>query len=206
MRIVLIRHGQTEWNAVDRIRGQVDVALDEVGLAQAEATARRVARDWSPGALFSSPLSRAVQTAAPLAGLLGLMVERVEAFTDMSFGEWQGLTGEEVMARWPEMARQWLASPHTVSFPGGESLSMVRARVASALATLAGQHQGQTIAIVGHTVVNRVMLCYALGIDDSNYWRLGQHTCAVNVLDWKDGVFYIELLNDTSHLRKAQVE
>jgi len=203
-RVVLIRHGQTRWNRVERIRGQVDIPLDDVGMAQAEATGRRVAEEWKPAAVYSSPLRRAVQTAQPLARLLGQKVQLEEGFNDLNFGEWQGLSPQEVKERWPGLAETWLTAPHLVAFPEGESLDLVRKRSGAALHKLIDRHEGRTIALVGHNALNRVMLCYILGIHDANYWRVEQCTCAVNVFRWRDGIFYIESLNDTCHLRPLQ--
>ncbi len=200
-RIILIRHGQTLWNQVERVRGQVDIPLDDVGLAQAEVTARRVAEEWQPVAVYSSPLRRAVQTAQPLATMLGVEVQTDPGFNDMSFGEWQGLSPQEVTQRWPELASAWLQVPHRVTFPDGESLDEVKDRSTAALQRVMDRHLDTTIAIFGHTVLNRVLLCAVLGIDNSNYWRIGQHTCAINVFEWRDGAFYIEALNDACHLQ-----
>jgi len=204
-RIILIRHGQTAWNKVERIRGQVDVPLDEVGLAQAEATAKRVANEWQPVAVYCSPLGRAVQTAQPIARYLGQDARAVAGFYDMNFGQWQGLSPEEVTQRWPQLARTWLEAPHKAIFPGGESLARVRQRSMEALHQVIARHEGAVVAIVGHTVVNRVLLCAVLGLDNSNYWRIGQETCAINVFEWRNGVFFIESINDTCHLRPRPV-
>jgi len=200
-RIILIRHGQTAWNKVERIRGQVEIPLDETGLVQAEATARRVVAEWQPLAVYCSPLQRAVQTAQPIARRLGLGIQPVPGLNDMDFGQWQGLSPEEVKARWPDLARAWLRAPHTVTFPGGESLDQVKERSMAALHQIIARHAEEEVAIVGHTVVNRVLLCAVLGLDNSNYWRIGQETCAINVFKWRKGIFFIESINDTCHLR-----
>ena len=200
-RIILVRHGQTAWNRQELIRGQVDVPLDDTGLAQAAATAARIAAEWKPVALYSSPLPRAVQTAQTIADRLGLEVRTVAGFNDMNFGQWQGLSYTEVQQRWPEMSQAWLTTPHTVIFPNGESLSRVRQRGMSALCQVIKQHPDQDAVIVGHTVLNRVLLCAVLGLDDSHHWRIGQDTCAVNMIEWREGVFFVGSLNDTCHLR-----
>lgn len=200
-RIILVRHGQTAWNREDLIRGQVDVHLDETGLAQAAATATRIAAEWKPVALYSSPLRRALQTAHLIADRLGLEVRTVAGFNDMNFGQWQGLSYTEVRQRWPEMSQAWLRTPHTVTFPNGESLAQVRQRGMSALHQVIKQHPDHDVVIVGHTVLNRVLLCAALGLDDSHHWRIGQDTCAVNMIEWREGVFFIGSLNETWHLR-----
>lgn len=200
-RIILIRHGQTAWNAEERIRGQVDVPLDPLGVRQARATAARVAREWLPVAVYCSPLERAVQTARYIADELGLNVQTVPQLNDMNFGSWQGLSYHEVRASWPEMARQWMEEPDRVSFPGGESLAMVQERGMAALHRIIANHPDEQVVVVGHTVLNRVLLCATLGLTNAAHWRIGQDTCAVNVIDWQKGSFYLQSLNDVCHLR-----
>ena len=199
-RIILIRHGQTAWNKVERIRGQVEIPLDETGLAQAEATARRVVDEWKPVAVYCSPLQRAVQTAQAIARRLGQDVRPMSGFNDMNFGQWQGLSPEEAEQRWPNLARAWLEAPHTVTFPDGESLNQLKERSMAALHQVIERHREEELVIVGHTVVNRVLLCAVLGLDNSNYWRIGQDTCAINVIKWRKGIFFIESINDRCHL------
>ncbi|MGC8787600.1 MAG: histidine phosphatase family protein [Anaerolineae bacterium] len=201
-RIILVRHGQTAWNQTERIRGQVDIPLDEVGLAQAEATATRVADEWEPAAIYSSPLLRAVQTAQAIARKCNLDVQIVEGMNDMNFGQWQGVPYDEVERRWPELVHAWLRAPHTVTFPDGENLAIVRQRAMAALNQLIERHPNDEIVIVAHTVVNRVLLCAVLGLENSEYWRIGQDTCAINVIEWRKGKFFIHSLNDTCHLRQ----
>ncbi|HNR97289.1 MAG TPA: histidine phosphatase family protein [Anaerolineae bacterium] len=200
-RIILIRHGQTTWNAEERIRGQVEVPLDSVGISQAQATAARVAREWQPAAVYCSPLQRAVQTAQFIADRVGLDAQVVPELNDMDFGVWQGLTYREVRANWPELARQWMEEPERVSFPGGETLDMVRERGMAALQRIIERHPDQQVVVVGHTVLNRVLLCGVLGLTNAAHWRIGQDTCAVNVIDWQKGTYYLQSLNDICHLR-----
>ncbi len=201
IRIILVRHGQTAFNRQDMIRGQADVPLDETGLAQAAATATRIASEWKPAAVYSSPLRRAVQTSRPIADRLGLEVNTVADLTDMDFGQWQGLTYTEVRRRWPELSQTWATAPDTVTFPNGENLARVRQRGMSAVHRILVQHPDQELVIIGHTVLNRVLLCAMLGLDDSHHWRIGQDTCAVNTIEWRDELFFINSLNDTCHLR-----
>ena len=201
MRIILVRHGQTTWNKEDRVRGQTEVPLDDTGLAQAEATAVRVIGDFKPAAVFCSPLRRAVQTAEAIAQKAGVSAQPVAGLNDLHFGQWQGLAVTEVRQRWPEMARAWFEAPHTVRFPAGESLDILRDRGMAAVRQIADRHPDQDVVIVGHMVVNRVLLLATLGLDNSHYWRIGQDTCAINVIEWRDSAFYIHSINDTCHLR-----
>lgn len=203
--IVLIRHGQTVWNRENRFRGQADVELDEVGLQQAEATGRYVAARWPVVAVYASPLSRTMRTAEAVAHARGLTVQPLDGLLDISFGAWQGQRAAEVAQHSPDLFRAWVETPHTVRFPGGESLALVRSRVVAALDEVVARHPGQAAALVSHTVVNRVLLCAVLGWGNERFWRLQQETCAVNVFDaGADGAFTITLLNDTSHLQGIQ--
>jgi broad specificity phosphatase PhoE len=207
-RIVLVRHGQTVWNREVRFRGQADVELDEFGLKQAEATGRYIATRWPVAAVYASPMYRAMKTAEAIARAHGLTARPLDGLVDISFGEWQGLSPEEVSERNPDLLRAWVEAPHTVHFPGGETLDIVRSRVVAALDAVIAQHDEQTVALVSHTVVNRVLLCAVLGLGNDHFWRLQQDTCCVNVLDAERdtgqggrNVFTVVLLNDTSHLQ-----
>lgn len=201
-RIVLVRHGQTVWNREERFRGQADVELDEFGLKQAEATGRYLAARWPAVTVYASPMSRVMQTAEGIARAQGLTVHPLEGLLDINFGEWQGRLADEVAQHYPDLYRTWLEAPHTVHFPGGEKLDDVRSRVVAALDEVIAHHLGQTVVLVSHTVVNRVLLCAVLGLGNEHFWRLRQETCAVNVFDAEEnGTFTIALLNDTCHLQ-----
>jgi broad specificity phosphatase PhoE len=201
--ILLVRHGQTTWNVERRYRGQADVPLDEVGRRQAEATARYVVARWSPSAVYASPLQRAADTAQAIADATGLQVVRSEGLLDINFGELQGMASSDARARFPEITRSWVESPHTTQFPGGESLKDVRERAHKALRETVSNHPNETVVLVAHTVYNRVMLCTALDLGNEYFWRLDQETCAVNLLRWNGERFDLSAMNDTSHLWQA---
>jgi broad specificity phosphatase PhoE len=200
-RLILVRHGETEWNRVERFRGRADVPLNAAGLAQAEATARRIAHTWQPAAVIASPLGRAVQTGEAIARACDLTVEPIPDLMDIDYGQWQGLTAEQVGEQWPELLARWHAAPHTLEIPGGETLSQLRARAVSALVTSIQRFRGQTFVLVGHTVLNRVLLLAMLGLGNERFWHLRQGTCAINVIEAEAGDFAIVTLNDTAHLQ-----
>jgi len=199
--IILVRHGQTEWNRVERFRGRVDVPLNEVGLAQAEATGRRIAAQWQPAAIYSSPLSRAMATANAIARQASLQVQVHQGLLDIDYGQWHGLTPDEVKTRWPDDHDAWYHHPETACIPGGETLADLRVRGLAAVNELAERYDGETIVLVGHTVINRVILLAVLGLGNDRFWRLRQDTCAINVFEAAAGDFTIVSLNDTCHLR-----
>jgi probable phosphoglycerate mutase len=198
--IVLIRHGQTEWNRNDRFRGRADVPLNETGLAQAEATGWRVAKAWQPVAVYSSPLGRAVKTAEAIAKHFDLPVQIHPGLADIDFGDWQGLTPDEARQRWPEQIDRWYNYPELARIPNGESLADLRQRAMQTIQELTGKHPSDTIALVGHTVINRIILLSVLGLGNKRFWKIKQDTCAINVFEAEEDNFTLVSVNDTCHL------
>ena len=198
--IILVRHGQTEWNRVERFRGRADVPLNETGLAQAEATGLRIHGEWQPSAVYSSPLSRAVRTAEAIAKHFDLPVQIHPGLADIDYGEWQGLTPDEVRDRWPAELHAWYHQPDEAIIPGGETLAQLRSRGMSTVNELSARHAEQTIVLVGHTVINRIILLGVLGLGNERFWHIKQDTCAINVFEAEKGDFVLVSLNDTCHL------
>ena len=201
-RIIIVRHGRTEWNRVERFRGRADLKLDEVGIKQAEAAAARIA-GWQVSAVYSSPLHRALTTAEILVRPFNLKVKLLPCIIDIDYGEWQGLSPEEASDRYGDLYSTWLTSPHQVKFPGGESLDEVRERVASAVDNLIAQHPKETIVLVSHKAVCQILILSLLGLDNSHFWEITQDVCAVNVFEVRGGVPSALLINDTCHLKAS---
>ena len=199
-RFILVRHGETEWNRVERFRGRADVPLNDTGLAQAEATGRRVAAEWLPTAIYSSPLSRSVKTAEAIATHFEFQVQIHLGLADIDYGEWQGLSPQEARQRWSKEVDAWYNKPHQARIPGGETLEDLRARAMQTVNELAERHPGETIVLVGHTVINRIILLGVLGLGNERFWRIRQDTCAINVFEAEMGDFTLVSLNDTCHL------
>lgn len=198
--IILVRHGQTEWNRVERFRGRVDVPLNEAGLAQAEAAGRRIAAEWRPAAVYSSPLSRATQTAEAIARPLNLPVEMAPGLVDIDYGQWQGRTPDEAREQWPQIVDRWYNRPPSARIPGGETLAEVQARAMAAVRELSARHPGQTIVLVSHTVVNRAILLGVMGAGLDRFWELRQDNGAINVLEVEGERCTLVAMNDTCHL------
>ncbi len=199
--ILLTRHGQTEWNREVRYRGQLDVPLNATGERQAAALAERLAA-YPVAAIYSGPLQRAVRTGQICAERLGLTPQVLPGLLDTSFGEWQGLTPAEVDARYPELHRRYLTTPADVHFPGGENLAAVQQRAVAALETSIARHPEQTIVLVAHMGVNKVLLCAVLGLDLNHFWALRQDTCCLNIFRTQGpGQYEIVTLNDTCHMQ-----
>lgn len=198
-RVILVRHGQTEWNRVERFRGRSDIELNETGRRQAQALARRL-RGWDIDAIFSSPLKRALQTAQPIARACGLEIGALGGIADVDYGQWVGRSPDEVAAEYPSLFQTWAEAPHLVEFPGGESLAQVRARAWAAMEEVCTRHEEQQIVLVSHVVVNRVLICAALNVDNSCFWKVAQDNAAINILERDQAGHRLLLLNDTCHL------
>ena len=200
-RIILVRHGETKWNRVERFRGRADIPLNGTGLLQAQAAGKRIADEWKPVAIYSSPLSRAIRTAEAVAWHFGLRIQIHQGLVDIDYGQWQGLTPDEARQRWPDIVNSWYNAPQTAQIPGGETLDNLRSRAFGVVDEMAALHKGQTIVLVSHTVINRIILLGVLGLGNDRFWRLRQDTCAINVFEVEGGVFTLGSLNDTYHLR-----
>jgi probable phosphoglycerate mutase len=201
--IVLVRHGETEWNREERYRGRIDVDLDDTGRAQAEACARRIAAAWQPVAVYASPLVRAVHTAQPIAALCGLAVETIPDLVDIDYGDWHGLTAAEAAARWPDLAEAWERSPGSAAPPRGEPVRALQRRAVAALERLGEGHPSGTVVAVSHTAFNRAAILGALGGPLDAFHRVGQSNGAINVIDVANRRFVVWSVNDTCHLAET---
>ena len=203
--IYLVRHGQTAWNKEEIFRGRTDVPLDETGLKQAEL-AGQYFKGIEIHAIYSSPLSRAWQTAQKIAQIQTVKVEPLEGILDMSFGDWEGHAHQEIRKMDNETYRQWVESPHLVKLPGRESLDDVRGRAMAALEEVLRKHSEKTIVLVSHRVVCKVMICTILGLDNSHFWQIAQDTTAINLIQYKKGKYILSLMNETCHLKALKEE
>lgn len=198
--IILVRHGQTPWNKDKIFRGTYDIPHNETGQEEARLTG-----EWLKGetiyAAYCSPLSRARDTAEAIARHHGLMVEDLPGIIDLNYGDWQGLPLAEVKVKYADLYRQWETAPHTVRFPGGETLEEVRRRAWGTVEEVVQRHPGQTILLAAHRVVNKVLIACFIGLDNSHFWRIGQDTTAINRFQKVDDTWHLILINDTCHLR-----
>jgi len=203
--IYLVRHGQTAWNKEEIFRGRTDVPLDETGLKQAEL-AGQYFKGMEIHGIYSSPLSRAWQTAQTVAQFHRLKVESLVGIIDMSFGNWEGHAHQEIRKIDNETYRQWVESPHLVRLPGGESLDDVRTRALGTMEEVIRKHQGETLILVSHRVVCKVLICAILGLDNSHFWQIAQDTTAINLIQYKNGRYILSLMNETCHLKALKEE
>ena len=197
--ILLIRHGETEWNREEVFRGRADVPLSKRGREQARLLGEAL-KGSGVQTVYTSPLSRARQTADPVARALGLEAQVEERLVDMSFGQWEGRPRAEVEKADPALYRAWLTQPQDFRPPDGESLANVIARAWPAMGEIAARHKGGRAAIVTHRVVCKVLLCSALGAGEAAFWRVRVDTASISLLDASDDLWVVTRLNDTHHL------
>jgi broad specificity phosphatase PhoE len=149
--LILIRHGETDWNVEARYQGQADPPLNEQGIAQAHHLANSLA-DIGLDVIYTSPLQRAQQTAQLLARQLGIPLWEEPRLMEINQGEWQGLLRSEIEERYPELFQRWLTKPWSVTLPAGESLEQVQARVNAALDDIVGRHPDESVGLVAHRI------------------------------------------------------
>jgi broad specificity phosphatase PhoE len=168
--LLLVRHGETDWNRDNRFQGHADPPLNDLGHEQAAELAAALAGEELT-AVYSSPLRRALETADPLAAPRGFAAVPVEGLQEVDVGSWEGLTRAEVEARFPEQFRRWLA--HGQGWTDGETYEQMGERVIASLRELANRHQGDRIAAVTHGGPIRAALALAAGISHSEARRRG---------------------------------
>ena len=206
-KILLTRHGHVEGIRPERFRGRTDLALTELGKAQAKAVAARIAAHWKPDAVYTSPMRRSQATAATIAEACGVTSAVLDQLNDIDYGDWQWRTQDEVKVASPELLALWHHAPHLVRFPGGESLQDLVARAAEALRFTIRSYPAKThtVVLVGHDSVNRALLMQLLDQPVSAYWRLAQHPCTLNEIDIVGQQICVLRVNDTAHLDTVSI-
>lgn len=200
LEIVLARHGETDWNVSEVFRGRVDVALNETGVRQAELLGEYLS-SVQIDAVYSSPLKRALETATAVACHHALKVDIVNGLIDFDYGEWQGLSQPEVKEKFRELHAAWMSHPEKVRMPAGESLEDVRRRAAGVVDKVVERYGQGSVLLVSHRVVNKVLICALLGLDNSHFWNIRLDTCGITSFIYDEGRFILARHNDTSYLK-----
>jgi len=197
-RLILIRHGETRANREFRYIGARDDALTEHGQAQAEKLAEALST-LPVAAIYSSPLQRAYRTALPIAACHGLTVQVVDDLRESNFGAWEGLSRAEVLARDADHLLAW-ERDSSIAPPGGESLEAMHRRVLAFVEKLARTHPDQTVALVSHVGPIKAVLCAALSAPVSSAFRIFLDPATISVVDWRQTMPVVRLVNSHSHL------
>lgn len=206
LKLIVVRHAESQWNPIGRYQGLLDPDLTERGVEQAKKLAQ-VLKKENINALFSSPLKRTFRTAQIIGEEIGLEPIKEEKIIEIDHGVWSGLLVDEVKEKFPKDFELWLKEPHKVKFPEGESLLDVFKRIKDFLEFLLENYNEKTVAIVSHTVPIRCLYCAVLDIDLSKFWSFGCDNASYSVvyLD-AEGRNVIQKLNITCHLGDLYVE
>lgn len=195
--LFLVRHGETEGSGEKRYKGTIDVPLSEGGIRQMERASGFI-RALLKGPLrgvYSSDLIRAVRSAVVIAAPHGTGPVALEGLRERNFGQWEGLTFDEIRARHPREFAAWAKDPLRFSPVGGESTVEVRDRVVRAMDGILSAHTGGDVVVVAHGGVNRVLLCHFLGMPLENLFRVEQDFACVNIISFHDGYPAVRLVN-----------
>lgn len=200
-KLILVRHGETVWNAEKKFQGHTDIALSPAGLEQATRLADRLASE-KIAAVYSSDLNRAFVTAETVARRHNLTVNEVPSLREIRFGDWEGLTYTAIHEKWPSQLSGLFTTPGEIVIPGGESFYELKKRAADAIADLVAKHEDETVVVVSHGGTIRTIFCSILDINLNHLWGIRQDNTAVNIIEYYDGRALISLVNDTHHLQQ----
>jgi broad specificity phosphatase PhoE len=202
--LVLVRHGETNWNIQRKIQGWKGTSLNALGLRQARLVSARLEKmGLKPDGVLVSDLKRALQTAQIIAKRLGVSVTRWKEWRERSFGDWEGRNIEQILSKY-RLGKQVRVDPFMAFDPkGGESMPVFEKRVTHALERVEKEHAGKTMVIVTHGGPVRIAACIATGIPAKKYFLLGRPgNTAVTVIQSQGGTRWLESYNDTAHLEK----
>jgi broad specificity phosphatase PhoE len=200
--ILLIRHGETAWNREKVFRGVYDIPLNENGRLQAGLLAEAMA-PCTIDAAYTSPLSRARETAQIALAPQGIEAADHEGLTDFNYGDWTGLSEGLVAQKWPREYSRWMIEPYAVHPPGGDTLQDVLDRAFECVEKLSEDHAGQTIALFAHRVVNKLLILGMLTLGVERFAFIRQDNCCVNEFERTKTGYIVIRLNDTAHIRQA---
>ena len=203
-RIILVRHGETDWNKEGRFQGQIDIPLNETGKNQAQkASTYLKSIDFSKA--YSSSMSRPLETAKIILGKKSnLSILKIDELLEISHGLWEGKLEKEIKTTWPEMLKKWHQEPENVIMPEGESIEDVSKRSLNAWQNICkNQNKNDITLVVAHDAVNKTLICNLLGLSYSQIWTIKQGNGGITVIDIfdnpdKDNV--LSALNITTHL------
>jgi broad specificity phosphatase PhoE len=203
MKIYVVRHGETAWNKEEVFRGRKDIPLNDTGLRQAERTGAFFA-DKGVSAIYSSPLTRAKQTASKIGEVCSLPVKLDDAFIDMDFGSWEGLSLAAVQQRFPQPLDTWRRYPHRFRIQGAETLAQVRKRVRQGLQA-ALTADGPVVLIVTHRVICKLLTLHFLDVSNRFFWKIKCDPTSITLAEQAGEEITLSMVNQTLHLQDPAI-
>ena len=202
MKLLLVRHAETDWNLNRRYQSYSDVPVNQNGVQQALSLAKRLSKERID-AIYSSDLWRAMETANCIAREYKpvLAVQSDPRWRELSFGKWEGLNHEEIQAGWQTEVNAWYADPVNSCPPEGETMRQLSERVCSAWNDLQSKHKDENVLLVSHGGAIQVLLCMLLGVELNRYWQFHVRPAALTEIRIFDAGAILDVFNDVSHLK-----
>lgn len=202
MNLILVRHGETDWNRTGRCQGVADIDLSDTGRRQVVELADSL-KDANISAVYSSDLVRALRTAREIASRHSLGVNIDKNLREMDQGELEGLLFEEIRDRYADVLREWRESPETLRLPGGESLLQVEQRAWNVFEKINRLHAGETVVAVSHNLTITALLCKITGVGLRGFRNFNLRAASKNLIVSVNGNIEVRVVNDVSHLSPA---
>ena len=200
MKFFVVRHGETDWNKLGRFQGHTDISLNDRGLSQARETAV-ASEDWGYTAIYSSPLVRTVQEAEEIAKVTPMLVSQEPGLKELSLGDLEGVTGEEMRNDWPDLFAAWRTEPEKMSMPNGESLGELRDRTWQVILDIEQKHSSDdSIVVISHNFAIRSIVNELLGMPLAYFHRMSLNLASVCTFDSDERGRRLTGYNSTSHL------
>lgn len=205
MRLIIVRHGETEWNRLRRTQGVTDIDLTVRGLRQARRLGYRL-RGLPVKCVYTSPLKRALDTAKALAAPSRVPVVLDNDLKEIRFGDWEGMTFEEIGNSYPDELRVWNESPQLCKPPGeSETLEEVAKRVQNFIRRARSQYEDGTVVAVSHTVPCKLLIALSIGLPLQNLHSLRMDNVSMSMIDFYEDKAVLRLFNDTTHLMEGVI-
>ncbi len=198
--IVMVRHAETDWNAERRFQGHADTPLNELGRSRIEPVTEAL-RSWKPDVIITSDLSRAREMAEAAGAALGVEVIAMEGLRECSYGDWEGKTLAEVRREHGEDLDRWRRAEADVPRGDGESLTGMQERALDAIASIAREHTGRTIALFAHSGPIRGVICSIFELPIEERYRFEINNASISAIRLRENdQWQVLLLNGISHL------
>ena len=200
-KLYLIRHGQSEWNILSKVQGQKDANLTNIGREQARKLGKRLI-DENIDIIFSSDLSRALETAEIISSMINKPVVESKEIQEINFGPWEGLTLAEIQKKYKEEYLIWMKKPDKFKLEGAETLDNLKNRVMKYVEKVLIENKDKNIAIVSHNATLKIFILNLLGMGNAFYKNISLNNVSLSIIECRQYNNVLTLLNDTSHLKE----
>lgn len=200
-KLYILRHGQSEWNVLNKVQGQLDIDLTDIGIKQAKKAAKRL-KDENIVIIYSSDLKRAFDTAEIIGQELNLKTNKLSGLREICFGIWEGLDLETVKNEHQEDFMLWRTQAHNIKFEQGEDLLEVQNRMLKDVNKIISENPGKNILLVSHGTAIKTLILGLLDIDISKYNKMAMGNTGLSVIEFREFSAVLKLYNETNHIKE----